>query len=136
MGIAYCVPTANNNMQLKNKKQFGVWLDSQHATIVGRAEGAETLTVLGHTKNTASKGNSNENAANNQERGDQQKYFKEILQLMQNIDEIHVSGTGKEQEQFIHYMAETPQYKNATATQSTSLKMSDEKLVEYFENAL
>lgn len=121
-------------MSVKNKKQFGVWLDSQHATIVGRAEGAETFTVLGHKKNTAGNGNSNENAANNQEKSDQQKFFKEILQLMQNVDDIHITGVGKEQEQFMHYMAETPQYKNANAKQSTSLKMTDEKLIEYFEN--
>ncbi len=50
---------------------------------------------------------------------------------MQNVDEIHVTGTGKIQEQFINYLAETPQYKNVVAKESTSNKMSDEKLIEF-----
>ena len=50
---------------------------------------------------------------------------------MQNVEEVHVTGTGKEQEQFIHFLAKTPQFKNAVAKESTSNKMSDEKLIEY-----
>jgi hypothetical protein len=50
---------------------------------------------------------------------------------MQNIDELHVTGTGQVQEQFIRYMAETPQFKNAVAKHSTTTKMSEEKLVEF-----
>jgi hypothetical protein len=50
---------------------------------------------------------------------------------MQNVDEVHVTGTGDAQEQFIKYLAETPQYKNATTIASTSNKMSDEKLIEF-----
>ena len=61
----------------------------------------------------------------------QQKYFKEIAGYMQNVEEVHVTGTGKEQEQFIHFLAKTPQFKNAVAKESTSNKMSDEKLIEY-----
>lgn len=50
---------------------------------------------------------------------------------MQNVDEVHVTGTGNAQEQFINYMAETAQYKNVAAKESTSNKMSDEQLIEY-----
>ncbi|WP_430403892.1 hypothetical protein [Fluviicola sp.] len=48
---------------------------------------------------------------------------------MVNIDEIHISGTGQAQEQFIHFLSDTPQYKHAVATESTSNRMSDEALV-------
>ena len=119
-------------MSQKNKKQFGVWMDSQHATIVGR-DGVDTgnFVVLAHAKNGGQGSNSNENAANNAAQTLQQKFFKEITSHMQNVDEIHVTGTGKEQEQFIKYMAETPQFKNAVAKETTATKMTDEKLVEY-----
>lgn len=119
-------------MSSKNKKQFGVWMDSQHATVIGRENDENgDFTVLGHAKNGVVSGNSNENAANNQEITATQKFFKEICLLMQNIDDIHVTGTGQIQEQFIKYLAETPQYKNASAKESTANKMSDEKLVEF-----
>lgn len=119
-------------MSGKNKKQFGVWMDSQHATIVGR-DGADagTFVVLGHAKNGGQGSNSNENAANNAEKTLQQKFFREISGYLLNVEEVHVTGTGKEQEQFIKYMAETPQFKNAKAKESTSNKMSDEKLIEF-----
>ena len=117
---------------VKNKKQFGVWLDSHQATIVGRENTeAGDFTVLGSTDMGRKEGNSNENAANNAEKGNIQKLFKEITAHMQNVDEIHVTGTGDAQEQFIKYLSDTPQYKNAVAKASTSNKMSDEKLVEF-----
>jgi len=115
-----------------NKKQFGVWMDSHNATIVGRKEvNSGDFVVLGHVKNSGPGGNSNENAANNLEQGLTSKFFKEITGHMQNVDEIEVTGTGQIQEQFIKHLAGTPQYKNVVATESTSNKMSDEKLVEF-----
>jgi hypothetical protein len=50
---------------------------------------------------------------------------------MQNADEVHATGTGTIQEQFIHYLADTPQFKNTVTTECTSNKMSDERLVEF-----
>ena len=119
-------------MSVKNKKQFGVWMDNHHATVIGRAEAAsEAFSVLGHADNTGPAGNSNENAAHNQEKTLQIQFFKEIARHMPNADEVHVTGTGTSQEQFIHYLADTPQYKNTVATESTSNKTSDERLVEF-----
>jgi len=119
-------------MTQKNKKQFGVWMDSHHATIVGKKDSdSEEFVVLGHVKNPGAAANSNENTANNQEIALTHKFFKEILSKIPNVDEIHVTGTGQIQEQFIKYLAETPQYKNAKSSESTSNKMSDEKLIEF-----
>jgi len=119
-------------MSDKNKKQFGIWMDSHQATIIGR-EKIETgeFVVLAHEKNETPQGNSNENASNNNEKTLRQSYFKSIASHMQNIDELHVTGTGQVQEQFIHYLAETPQFKNVVAKHSTMTKMSEEKLVEF-----
>ena len=117
-------------MSEKNKKQFGVWMDSQHATIVGRKDiDSGDFTILGHVKNDDASGNSNENAANHQKIALIHKFFKEIVHTIPNMDEIHVTGTGQIQEQFIKFLSETPQYKNAKSTESTSNKMSDEQLL-------
>lgn len=120
----------------KNKKQFGIWMDSQQATIVGKENVGGAFKVLAHEKNMGQGSNSNENASNNAERTLQTKFFKGITAHMQNAEEFHVTGTGQVQEQFIKYMAETPQFKNAIAKQSTSNKMGEEKLVEYITEKL
>lgn len=120
---------------MSDKKQFGVWMDAHHATVVGMEHSEESsFVVVGHVKNNTPTGNSNEHTAHNHEATLQQKYFKEITSLMQNVDEMHVTGTGDAQEQFIKYLSETPQYKNVVAHDSTSNKMSDEKLIELITN--
>ena len=81
-------------MTVKNKKQFGVWMDSQHATVVGRNSiDHGEFVILGHVKNPGPDNNSDEKAYNNQEIGLTQKFFKEILSKMANVDEIHITGT-------------------------------------------
>ena len=119
-------------MSVKNKKQFGVWMDARNATIIGREDTTGDFVILGRAKNEGQAGNSNENAGNNAERSNLTKYFKEINVHTQNMDELHVTGTGQVQEQFIRFLSESPQFKNVVAKESTSNKMTDEKLLEYF----
>ncbi len=119
-------------MTENHKKQFGIWMDSQHAIIVGRKniESGEFV-VLGHVKSEPLAGNSNENTANNAERTLLHKFFKDISTHLQNVEELHITGTGTAQEQFKKFLAETPQFKKATVNESTANKMSDEKLIEF-----
>jgi stalled ribosome rescue protein Dom34 len=119
-------------MSQNSKKQFGVWMDSHHATIVGRENvDSGDFLVLGHETVDGQGYNTSENAANNAERDQLRKLFKSITAHMQNVDELHVTGTGTAQEQFINYLSEIPQYKNVVAAESTSNKMTDQSLVEY-----
>ena len=119
-------------MSEKIKKQFGVWMDSHQAIVVGRKNTDNAnFEILAREKSSGQEGNSSENAANNAEKGSLQKLFKNITAHMQNVDEIHVTGTGTAQEQFIKYLAQTPQFKNAVAKESTSNKMSDESLIAF-----
>ena len=112
-------------MTQKNKKQFGVWMDTHHATIVGRATAeAEDFTVLAIAGNAGDE-------QNNSEKNRQHKFFKEILSHMQNAEEVHLTGTGTSQEQLMRYMADTPQFKKTVTQESTSNKMSDENLAAY-----
>ena len=121
-------------MSTKTKKQFGVWMDGQSATISGRsANEGDAFVILGHVKHERADNNSNENAANNHAIALSQKFFKEIAAIMPNVDEIHVTGTGQIQEQFINYLSKTPQYKNTVATESTSNKMDDEMLITFLD---
>lgn len=117
---------------MSNHKRFGVWMDTHHATIVGAEDGDSTNFVLiGHVKGEGTPSNSNEKNQHNQERTEQGKFFKEIVSHMQNATDVHVTGTGQAQEQFIHFLADTAQFKNTKTGESTSNKMSDEKLIEF-----
>ena len=118
-------------MSVKNKKQFGVWMDAHQATIIGKKQPEGAFEVLAHEQITEMGGNSNENTSNNGARTQQLKFFKQITKHMQNAEELHVTGTGQVQEQFIHFMEESPQFKNAVSKHSTTQKMSDDKLVAF-----
>ena len=48
-----------------------------------------------------------------------------------NADEVHLTGSGTIQEQFMRYLGETPQFKKTVVSESTSTPMSDDKLVEF-----
>ena len=119
-------------MTQKNKKQFGVWMDTHHATVVGRANAdTEDFTILAVAGNSGAEHNTSEKNQHNDERTLQHKFFKEILSHMQNAEEVHLTGTGTSQEQLMRYMADTPQFKNTVTQESTSNKMSDENLAAY-----
>ncbi len=105
-------------------------MDSHNATITGReATDAGDFVVIAHVKNDGPAKNSNESTGNHQEITLTQKFFKEIAATMPNIDEIHLTGTGQIQEQFMKFLADTAQYKNVKTTESTSNRMSDEHLL-------
>ena len=119
-------------MTQKNKKQFGVWMDTHYATVVGRATNdTEDFTVLAVAGNAGAEHNTSEKNQHNDERTLQHKFFKEILSHMQNAEEVHLTGTGTSQEQLMRYMADTPQFKNTITQESTSNKMSNENLAAY-----
>jgi stalled ribosome rescue protein Dom34 len=117
---------------MTNQKQFGVWMDSHNAAIVGKA-GTEAgeFVLLAHVKGEQVAPNSSEKTEHNHQRTTEGKFFKEITSHMQNATYIHLTGTGVAQEKFMHYLADTPQFKNTKTEESTSNKMSDEKLIEY-----
>ncbi|HOZ79327.1 MAG TPA: hypothetical protein PLY34_15140 [Ferruginibacter sp.] len=116
---------------MNNQKQFGVWMDNHNATVVGNGDTEGTLAVIGHVKGEENSPNSNEKNSNNHEKTLQAKFFKEIAAHLVNATHIHITGTGQAQEQFIHYLAATPQFKNCKTAESTSNKMSDDKLIAY-----
>ena len=120
-----------------NKKQFGVWMDTHTAIIVGKENiDATDFTVIAHVKGEDTPPNTSEKNANHHERALTAKYFKEICTHMQNATHIHLTGTGQVQEQFIKFLADTPQFKNTVTNESTSNKMSEERLLEFITEKL
>lgn len=118
---------------MTNSKQFGVWMDTHHATIIGSENGESgKLVIIAHIKGEDTTQNSSEKNENNHRQTVQAKFFKEITSHMQNATHLHATGTGQVQEQFLHYLADTPQFKNTKTEESTANKMSDEKLLEFF----
>jgi hypothetical protein len=120
---------------MSNQKQFGVWMDNHQAAVVGSENAeSEVLTVLAHVKGEIISQNSSEKNSNNHEKTVQGKFFKEIASHLENATHVHVTGTGQAQEQFIRFLADTPQFRNSKTEESTSNKMSDEKLVEFISS--
>ncbi len=119
-------------MSLKNKKQFGVWMDSHHATVIGHEDAASrSFSIVGHVENPMTGNNPDEKTAHHHDQAALHHFFKEIASHLTNADQVHVTGTGTAQEQFIHFLADTPQFKNTATTEDTSNRMSDEGLVAF-----
>jgi hypothetical protein len=108
---------------MSNQKKFGVWMDTQHATVVGY-ENPETeiLTVLAHIEGEAVSPSPSNKNENNQKQMLQAKFFKEIATHLVNATHLHATGTGQVQEQFIQ--------------EYTANKMSNERLVDFFAEKL
>lgn len=116
---------------MNNQKQFGVWMDSHNAAVVGTGTEDGPLMVIAHVTGETITQNSSEKNFNNHEKTIHGKFFKEIASHLVNATHVHITGTGQAQEQFIRYLSTTPQFKNSKTTESTSNKMSDEKLIEF-----
>lgn len=117
---------------MNNDKKFGVWMDNYNAAIVGPDEAhTDSIMFLAHVTGEQSTQSASEKNTNNQERMLQAKFFKEIASHLVNATHVHITGTGQAQEKFMHYLADTPQFKNAITTECTSNKMSEERLVEF-----
>ena len=122
---------------MSNQKKFGVWMDTQQATIVSSDNQApDSLVIIAHINGEVVTHNTSEKNEHNDKRTLQLKFFKEISSHLQNATHLHATGTGQIQEQFIHYLAATPQFKNLKTEESTANKMSDKKLVEFFSAKL
>lgn len=118
---------------MSGKKQFGVWMDAHSATVVSKdGDQQGHFSIIAHVKGGGPTGNSNENTGNNHEQTMTGQFFKDVAAHMPNVDVLHITGTGQVQEQFAHFLADTAQYKNTKTSESTSNKMTDEALLDYF----
>ena len=64
---------------MSNQKKFGVWMDSQHATVAGREHiDSGDFVILGHVKREDTHEAHGEKTGHNQEKMLQGKFFNEI----------------------------------------------------------
>jgi hypothetical protein len=76
----------NKNMSEKSKKQFGVWMDSHHPTVVGKPDAeAEDFNILGHVENAGADFNTSEKNAYNDEKTLQHKFLKKYLPVCKTL---------------------------------------------------
>ncbi len=122
--------------KLKNmsNKQFGVWM-SEHKAVIVVKENNE-VSIVAHEKSEAGDRNSSEKNANNDERTHTKKFFKEITSHLTNVTNVHITGTGTAQEQFVNYLKDIPQFKNMATEISSSDKMNDAEILEFMANKL
>lgn len=116
----------------KKFKQFGIWMDTKHALIVGVSKNheADGFKVLAHVKAPGTLPNSNENTFNNDKQRTEGMFFKDIAEHLENAEEVYITGYGTAQETFAHYLQETPQFKNVKTTLGTDQQISEEALVD------
>lgn len=107
---------------MADKKLAGLWIDQTKAVVVKNHNDFEVTewNVSDTLKADVQHGNSNENAANNAEKTNRVKFFKEIEKAITNSVDLYVTGPGIAQEELKNYLLDTPQYKNLKITLGTS----------------
>ncbi len=117
---------------MSDKKLAGIWIDNNKAVVAKNhdAQNAFKFFLCSPVKLEVQYGNSNENAANNAEKTNKVKFFKEIEKLITNTEDLFVTGPGTAQEELRNYLHDTPQYKNLKITLGTANQMSDEQVLE------
>ncbi|WP_295220279.1 hypothetical protein [uncultured Chryseobacterium sp.] len=117
---------------MSEKKLAGIWMDKEKAIVVKNhdAQNAFKFFLCSPVKAEIQHGNSSENAGNNAEQTNRVKYFKEIEHLLINSQEVLIIGPGTVQEEFKHYLEETPQFKNLNILLDTAQQMSEEQVLE------
>ncbi|WP_294286562.1 hypothetical protein [uncultured Chryseobacterium sp.] len=117
---------------MSEKKLAGIWMDKEKAIVVKNhdAQNAFKFFLCSPVKAEIQHGNSSENAGNNAEQTNRVKYFKEIEHLLINSQEVLIIGPGTVQEEFKHYLEETPQFKNLKIQLYTAQQMSEEQVLE------
>lgn len=117
---------------MTDKKVAGLWIDTHKAIVVKNhdVQNAFKFFLCNPIKAEIQHGNSNENAANNAEQTNKMKFFKEIDHLIENTEELYVTGPGQVQEELKRYLHDTAQFKNLKITLDTAQQMSDEQVLE------
>lgn len=117
---------------MTDKKLSGIWIDNQRAIVVKNhdIQKAGRFFVCEPVKHHIQHGNSSENAANNAEKTNKAKFFKEIENLITNTEALYVTGPGVMQEELKNYLHDSAQFKDLDIELGTDQQMSDDKFLE------
>jgi len=116
---------------MSNKKVAGLYIDGRKAIVATNHDGIDIseFKIIDNFKANVQPGNSSENAANNAEKTNKLKLYKEIEKAITNSTELYITGPGNFQEKLRNYLMETPQYKNLKISLGTSSQISDDELL-------
>ncbi|WP_370899711.1 hypothetical protein [Chryseobacterium gossypii] len=117
---------------MSDKRLAGIWIDTEKAIVVKNhdARSASDFFLCKPIKAEIQHGNSSENAGNNAEISNRNKYFKEIERLLTNTQELYITGPGVTQEELKHHLQDIAQFRDLKITLGTSQQMSDEQVLE------
>jgi stalled ribosome rescue protein Dom34 len=117
---------------MNNRRLAGIWLDTEKAFVVKNHDSQEAseFFISKPIKAEIQHGNSSENAGNNAERTNRNKYFKEIEHLLTNSQEVYITGPGVTQEELKHYLNDTAQFRDLKITLGVSQQMPEEQILE------
>lgn len=117
---------------MADRRLAGIWIDTEKAIVAKNhdAQDASEFFLCKPVKAEIQHGNSSENAGNNAERTNRNKFFKEIEQLLTNTQELYITGPGITQEELKHYLHNTAQFRDLKITLDTAQQMSDEQVLE------
>lgn len=125
---------------MTEKKLAGIWIDKQKAIVVKNhdAQNAFKFFVCNPVVAEVHHGESSESTVNHADQTNRLKFLKEIDHLLENTEELYITGPGQIQEELRNYLHETAQFKNLKITLDTAQHMSEEQVLEtvkkHFEN--
>ncbi|CAM2825333.1 hypothetical protein DRF59_01845 [Chryseobacterium flavum] len=117
---------------MSDKKLAGIWIDTEKAIVAKNhdAQNVSEFYLCKPVKAEIQHGNSSENAGNNAEITNRNKFFKEVEHLLTNTQELYITGPGVTQEELKHFLHDTAQFRDLKVTLGTSQQMSEEKVLE------
>ena len=116
-------------MKYQGKKVIGVWMDFQHAYVIG-TDGAD-YTVLKAIKRDGHEEDNykNEKVELSKDKLELKKYFKAIADEIEQADVIFIFGPGKAQEEFKNALQDVQQFNAKDIVLGTSDKISSKQMV-------
>lgn len=116
-------------MKYQGKKVLGVWMDFQHAYVIG-TDGADYATLKtikreGHEEDDYK----NERVELSKEKLELKKYFKAIADEIDQAHVLFIFGPGKAQEEFKNALQDVHQFNGKDIVLGTSDKISAKQMV-------
>ena len=121
-------------MKNTDPKQFaGVWLDSQHATIISNNPDNESnedgFGIQDKVTAQSYHGSKGEHGSNNADQANTQHYFKSVASILLKFDDILIFGPGKSQEQFVNFLNEDVHFQNKKITVEAAQQLTTPQMI-------
>ena len=121
-----------------SKKVAGVWMDSKHAFVIanegfsadGEYDVVSKVNCDGHDDDNYK----NDRVEQSKETAELKKYFKEIANHIDEVNEIYIFGPGKSQEQFKNFLKDNQNFDQKHIELGTSDKITENQMIAQVRN--